>query len=312
MICPMCQGTGYRPARWSDGTVIAICQCGAGHDAAIRDQIRHDNANGAPHMSHSTEYSPYTHVWNVYDANGDRVTSYSHEEDARNAAYALDREAEDASARARGETPTPRPVVIPSADIVPHFETQPDAWQHTGTPDVLIIDASDPDQWQRYVWGYVRNSPAHRGAIHQHRVPARSCGYELGYYPVDVESWEMIPDGPYCAACVDPVNDYANPNPSAAHDYPQAYRAETIEQPAETDSRDGITYYTDARCTGCGEVLFAIDEDNAEDYPRDPDGDPGPVTRADILQGQTELADAYAAHLDAEIARKSNEDRKRS
>lgn len=149
-----------------------------------------------------------------------------------------------------------RPIVITSRNIVPHFESQPEEWQYTGPPDLIIIDGANPDHWHRYVWSFVRDSPAYRNEAHHDRVPVASHGYLLGYYPIDIEDWEMIPDGPYCAACIDSRNGYGNPDTRATEQYPQAYRVEWM------DTGDDIGDRVIPRaCIGCGDVLYDPNED---------------------------------------------------
>lgn len=147
------------------------------------------------------------------------------------------------------------PVVITSDNIVPGFELHPEAWRYTGPPDLIIIDGDNPDHWQRYVWSYVRDSPDERQNAILDRVPVTSHGYQLGYYPVDVASWEMIPDGPYCAACIEPRNGHGNPDTRAEEEYPQAYRCELMD--SGDDIGDRVVPRT---CTGCGAVLYDLNE----------------------------------------------------
>lgn len=151
----------------------------------------------------------------------------------------------------------PRVAVITYEDIKPHWEEQPEGWRYSGQPDLMLIDADNEDHWNKYVWSHIADQPdrCDELILPDVRIPERNCGYEIGYYPRSTEDdWEMIPEGPFCAACVDPRDDMEGAIiPSNRIDLPQAWHTELIDSPDEIESN----VYTDRTCAGCGAVLYA-------------------------------------------------------
>lgn len=156
-----------------------------------------------------------------------------------------------------------RIAVIKHGLIKPYWEDQPSGWEYTGAPSLMLIDADNEEHWQRFVWSAVAypeegwmGTTREELLLGNAKIPERSHGYELGYYPREVENdWEIIPDGPYCAACVDPRDDMEGALVHfTRHNLPQAWDVELVDSP-----NDGPDGYEDRCCTGCGAVLYAAE-----------------------------------------------------
>jgi hypothetical protein len=142
--------------------------------------------------------------------------------------------------------------IVLGGDMPPHYEPHPQEWDYTGYPSVVIIDKENPEHWQRFVWQFVANSNDLRQSVENAEIDWQQFGYNIGYYPLDIEDWEMVPDGPYCAACVRLDAEQMQPG-----DEPIAYTSELQDQPDE----DSDGKYD--RCSaGCGEVLYAVSDDD--------------------------------------------------
>lgn len=208
-------------------------------------------------------YAVFPHEWDRYavwdNREKRRVSIHYNADAARHIADMMSTEHLETIYReaGHGEEVAPRPVVIDSANIKPLDDTPPppEEWSYTGVPSLIIIDAANPDHWRRYVWSYVADNAANRAEATQDRVQSTMMGYELGYYPIDPSDWQMIPDGPYCAACIDPINGYETPTPARPEEYPQAFHAEIIDSPDEDNDGNPIPRY----CAGCGEPLYTPD-----------------------------------------------------
>jgi hypothetical protein len=144
----------------------------------------------------------------------------------------------------------PHAAVVRGNDFPPHYESHPQEWDYHGYPAVVAIDKANPDHWRTYVWQFVANDPDMRQGVTTADVWHQNFGYALGYYPVDTDDWEMIPDGPYCANCVRSDIEAMQPG-----DAPLAWHAELSDHPDE----DSFGTY-DRTCQGCGEVLYSASD----------------------------------------------------
>lgn len=145
-------------------------------------------------------------------------------------------------------------AVVRGDNMPPHRDDEPrqypEEWDTQGFPDVIAIDRTNPDHWKRYVWQFVANDETMRKDVESADVWMTSHGYNLEYYPIDTDDWEMIPIGPFCADCV--RTDLDNMQPG---DAPLAWHCEL----SDTCDEDSFHKY-DRTCYGCGEVLYAVED----------------------------------------------------
>ncbi len=138
-------------------------------------------------------------------------------------------------------------------DVKPYYQKQPEGWKYTGAPSCILIDADDLNQWELYADDlflldeFFPNPADHRSDRIERKPQERMFGYNLGYYPADIETGEVEGYGPLCAECAYCMAE--------SIELPIAFHCE-IEDREDEDS-DG-TY---ARCCiECGEVLYELED----------------------------------------------------